>query len=447
MRRALAFAAVATLALVVAGQASAQRPQTWNTRLVGHLELPRGFNGDVWTHRGAAYIGAWGTAGRCPVIGVRSIDVRRPARPRIVSRFARFAGTTSEDVWVGRVSTPAFTGDLAAVGIQRCGHGHDRGFRGVAFYDVTRPARPRLLSRLSTGYPTRGVHEISVAQRPDGRVIALLSVPHTWEATNGRRGDVQIVDATNPRNPRRLVTWDFRRSGPLPDRRRLRDRRGDGELLAHSVFPFDGGMKAYVSHWDAGAVFLDLANPARPRYLGRTPYPAGASGNAHSGWFSPDEQIYVQNDEVGDFYHGGGVNRWGFQRIFDVSDLTRPVQIATFSTANSRPRSRGRVRRDGIFSVHNNVIVGDIEVVSWYSDGVRVVDLSDRRRPREVAYFVPPARRDPQGFWLAPNGNRRFPHVWGVSVSDGLVYASDISSGLWIFRSRAIPAGASASPG
>ena len=339
MRRLAALAALLGVALSLAGEATAQRPQTWNTRLVGHLELPRGFNGDVATHRSAAYIGSWGTEGRCPVLGVRAIDVRRPARPRVVSRFARFAGTTSEDVWVGRVATPSFTGDLAAVGIQRCGHGYERGFRGVAFYDVSRPSRPRFLSRLGTGYPTRGVHEISVVQRADGRVLALLSVPHTWEATNGRRGDVQIVDVSEPQRPRRLATWDFRRSGPLPDRRRLRERRGDGELLAHSVFPFDGGLKAYVSHWDAGAVFLDLADPARPRYLGRTPYPARASGNAHSGWFSPDEQIYVQNDEVGDFYHGGGVNRWGFQRIFDVSDLTRPVQIGTFATRNSRPRS------------------------------------------------------------------------------------------------------------
>jgi hypothetical protein len=206
VRRLAALAALVGVALSPAGEAAAQRPQTWNTRLVGHLELPRGFNGDVATHRSAAYIGSWGTEGRCPVLGVRVIDVRRPARPRVVSRFARFAGTTSEDVWVGRVATPSFTGDLAAVGIQRCGHGYERGFRGVAFYDVTRPARPRLLSRLGTGYPTRGVHEISVVQRADGRVLALLSVPHTWEAMNGRRGDVQIVDVTNPQRPRRLAT-------------------------------------------------------------------------------------------------------------------------------------------------------------------------------------------------------------------------------------------------
>ncbi len=254
---------------------------------------------------------------------------------------------------------------------------------------------------------------------------------------------MHVADVTDPRRPRLLATWDFRRNGPRLERRRLRASRGDGELLAHSVFPFDGGRKAVVSHWDAGEIFLDLADPARPRYLGRTPYPAGASGNAHSAWFSPDERILVQNDEVGDFYHGGGVRRWGFQRVFDVSDLARPVQVGTFRTRSSRPDRRGRIRRDGIYSVHNTVIVGNVAVASWYSAGIRIVSLANPRRPREIGFFVPPPRRDPRGFWLAPNGNRRFPHVWGVAVANGLVYASDISSGLWVVRARAVPAGAS----
>jgi hypothetical protein len=443
VRRALALGTALAALASLAGPAGAQRPATWNTRLVGHLELRGGFNGDVWVHGRTAYVGSWGTEGHCPVHGVRAIAVGNPARPQVRSRFARFRGTTSEDVWVGRIATPSFTGAVAAVGIQRCRDGYESGFRGVAFYDVRRPGRPRLLSRLSTGFPTRGVHELSMVQRPDGRVLALLSVPHAWDETSGRRGDVHVVDATNPRRPRLLATWDFRRNGPPAARRRLRARRGDGELLAHSVFPFDRGQKAFVSHWDAGEIFLDLADPARPRFVGRTPYPAGASGNAHSAWFSPDERLLVQNDEVGDFYHAGGVRRWGFQRVFDVSDLARPVQIGSFRTRHSRTGRGGRIRRDGIYSVHNNVIVGDLEVVSWYSDGVRIVSLANPRRPREVGYFVPPPRRDPQRFWLAPNGNPRFAHVWGVAVANGLVYASDISSGLWVVRAGALPAGAS----
>ncbi len=435
------------LSLVVAGTtlgvavpaADAQRPRTRNTTLVGHVNPGGGFTGDVWVHRSTAYLGAWGIARHCPVHGVRAIAVGDPNHPRAVSRFARFPGTTSEDVWVGEILTPHFAGDLAAVGIQRCGSGFGRGFRGLALFDVTDPARPRLLARLHSGRGTRGVHELSVVQRDDGRVLALLSVPETWVVTGGRRGDVRIVDVTNPRRPRRLATWDFRRDGPARARRRLLSRRGAHELLAHSVFPWDRGRKAYVSHWDAGEVFLDLARPARPRYLGRTAYPRRAPGNAHSAWFSADERLFVQNDEVGDFYHlGEERNRWGFQRIFDLSNPARPVALGRFATESAVPGRDGRIRRDGFYSVHNNVIVGNVEVVSWYSAGVRIVNLVAPRRPREIGFFVPPARRDPQGFWRAPNGARSFPLVWGVAVEGDLVYASDINSGLWIFRAAAL---------
>jgi len=404
---------------------------------VGHLNPGGGFSGDVWVHGGTAYLGAWGLGSHCPAHGVRAIAVTTPSRPRVVSRFARFRGTSSEDVWVGSVSTPAFTGDLAAVGIQRCNAPSSR-FGGLALFDVTRPARPRLLGRLETHSHTRGVHELSVVQRADGRVLALVSVPHSFQATEGRKGDVRVVDVTDPRRPRELANWDVRRNAPAAVRRLLR-ARGHGELLAHSVSAHEAGEKAFVSNWDGGAIFLGLGDPARPRYLGRTAFPRGAFGNAHSGAFSEAApSVFVQNDEVGDFYHSGIEGAWGFQRIWNVANPARPVALGRFATESSVPGRDGRIRHDGFYSVHNNVFVGEVEVVSWYSDGVRIVNLANPRRPRPVGHFVPPPTRDPQGFWVAPNGNRRFPLVWGVAVSGGLVYASDINSGLWIFRSNAI---------
>ena len=422
---------------IVVPAASAQRPRTWNTTPVGHLDPGGGFVGDVTVHGGFAYLGSWGLGRHCPAHGVRAVNVGDPSRPRVSARFARFRGASSEDVWVGSVSTGSFTGDLAAVGIQRCVAGN-RAFGGLALFDVTAPARPRLLGRLAVTRRMRGVHELSVVQRADGRVLALLSVPHSYEATARRKGDVRIVDVSDPRRPRELASWDVRRNAPAPVRRSLRGRDHD-ELLAHSVSAYAGGQRAFVSHWDAGAVFLDLAEPERPRYLGRTAYRARAFGNAHSGAFrASGTDIFVQNDEVGDFYHSGIETAWGFQRIWDVGDPGRPRSVGRFATESSVPGRDGRIRRDGFYSVHNNVFVGDVEVVSWYSDGVRIVDLSRPERPRAVGLFVPPPRRDPQGYWVAPNGNRRFPLVWGVAVSGGLVYASDINSGLWIFRSNAI---------
>jgi hypothetical protein len=98
------------------------------------------------------------------------------------------------------------------------------------------------------------------------------------------------------------------------------------------------------------------------------------------------------------------------------------------------PGQDGRVATDGIYSVHNAVVEGDLEYVSWYSDGVRVVDLADPRRPREVAWFVPPPSRPRQTVATARDGRRDMPLVWGVYPWKGMVLASDMNSGLWVFR-------------
>ena len=367
----------------------------------------------------------------CPVHGVRAIAVSRPARPRLLRALAGFRSTTSEDVWARRVETPSFRGDLVAVGIQRCDP--SARFGGLAVYDVTRPARPRLLARLSSGVRTRApVREVGVRHRREHE-HAPVPTPDDRELVDGR--DVRIVEITNPRRRVELAHWDFRRDAPAAVRRGVVRARGRQHLLDHSASPYAGGMRMFASHWDAGAVFLDISDAARPRYVGRTRFRRGEDGNAHSGWFRADERIFVQNDEDLGPLEGGRFG-WGFQRIFDLRNPVRPVRMSRFALEDAVAGRDGRIGRDGRYAVHNNVFVGNVQYVSWYSSGVRVVDLSNAARPREIAHFIPPPARDPQGYWEAPDGSRRFPLVWGVYPYRGLVFASDINSGLWIFRVR-----------
>jgi hypothetical protein len=63
------------------------------------------------------------------------------------------------------------------------------------------------------------------------------------------------------------------------------------------------------------------------------------------------------------------------------------------------------------------------------------VDASNPAAPREVAYFVPPSTKNP----VQPSQRgvlTNATQVWGVAheESTGLVYASDMNSGLWILR-------------
>jgi hypothetical protein len=98
------------------------------------------------------------------------------------------------------------------------------------------------------------------------------------------------------------------------------------------------------------------------------------------------------------------------------------------------PGKDKRVATDGVYSVHNAVLDGDLEYAAWYSDGVRVVDLSDPRRPTEVAWFVPPPSPARQTAATAQGGRRDMPLVWGVTRWKDLVLASDMNSGLWVVR-------------
>ena len=408
-----------------------QQPRTFNTEVVGHLAPPQdGGYGDVWAHKDVAYLGDLRQGDCQPANGIWAIDLGNPAKPRALGAFAKFLGSDGEDVWVGSIRTRAFKGDLAAVGVQRCSR-QASGFAGMALYDVTNPAKPKELGRLATGVVS-GVHELGVVQRPDGRVLALAAVPYSFNLSGGRQGDLRIIDITDPRRPRELANWDVRRDGPVATRGQLAARR---DVFDHSAWPFDKGNKVYASFWAAGVQFLDISKPASPRLIGQTPYrPEDGYRGAHSGWFNEDETLFIQNDEAMQPVGSGSRASWTFQRVFDTSSLERPKLLSTFATESAVPGSDGKVATDGIYSVHNAVIKGDRSYASWYSDGVRVVDLSDPRNPVEVAWFVPPPSSPRQTAATAQSGRRDMPVVWGVFPWKGMVLASDMNSGLWVFR-------------
>jgi hypothetical protein len=76
-----------------------------------------------------------------------------------------------------------------------------------------------------------------------------------------------------------------------------------------------------------------------------------------------------------------------------------------------------------VLSAHNPVVRGSRLYVSWYADGVRVVDIADPTQPREIGHFVPP-----------PLPGTASAVVWGVVEHQGLILLSDMQSGLWILR-------------
>ncbi len=252
-------------------------------------------NGDVWVHAGTAYVGTWSDP--CTGDGVKVVDVSTPSSPQVLGRVGARAGTSAEDVVVRSVATVSFTGDLLAVGIQRCGRSQalDTQTFGVEFWDVTDPANPTRLSQLSVRKGFGGVHELDLFQR-GGNVYALLASPfREWSGAD--RGDVVIVDATDPSDPVRVGQWGARLEGLS---RSPYDGRGSfGSKFGHGVRASADGTKAFVSYWDLGVVTLDITDPADPTMIERTRYDAFADGDAHSmtDHDASGTELILQNDE------------------------------------------------------------------------------------------------------------------------------------------------------
>ncbi len=273
---------------------AAQEPRL---EVVAHDDLGgRGLNADIWLHGGFAYVGTWAASADrlrgCPGTGVKVVDLTDPSRPVVVSTLAEHEGTSAEVLRVRTVDTPAFRGDLLAVGLQACS---GEALRGVDLWDVTDPRAPQRLGFASTGPGSGGVHELDLVQRTDGRVLALLAVPFSEAGNPDHLGDFRVVDVTDPRAPVPLADWGARAALGLGQY----DGQGNDPLIyAHSARASADGMRAYISYWDAGVMILDLTDPAVPQLVGRTRFPPDAEGNAHSVDVAPDGRLLVEADEI-----------------------------------------------------------------------------------------------------------------------------------------------------
>jgi hypothetical protein len=422
-----------------------------NMRVVGHENLNvRGFNGDVWKYKDFAYVGHWGFADWAtgnsrfcpspPDSGVAVVDVEHPSNPDWVATLQNPVGTSAEDVVVYTAQYGPYAGrDIAVSGIQWCGGGRydPAAVRGLMLWDVTDATHPQQIGFLDTGCCTRGVHEFEIENRDDlGRTFAYATVPAgsypDSQTPSGVRdaagkGDFRLIDITNPAAPFEVSTWKVQQAGG-PFAAQGCDPDGN---YGHGADPSDDGKSVFLSYWDSGYIKLDLTNPSNPTFVTRAAFPANADGDAHSSQYDEGRKLLFSADEDFCKASGSGIEKgFGYGRVWDFSK-NPPVQIGSFKT----PRSLGTDDQGaGDFVIHNNFLVDNTVYSSWYSDGVQVWDVSNPRAPERVAYFVPPATENP----VKPSQRgvlTNTTQVWGVVVDEnGLIYASDMNSGLWILE-------------
>ena len=114
---------------------------------------------------------------------------------------------------------------------------------------------------------------------------------------------------------------------------------------------------------------VDVTDKQNPVALAARDYPA--VNYAHQGWLTEDHKYFLMNDEL-DEYRGEVTNTRTI--IWDLLDLEDPVYYSSFSHSTA--------------SIDHNLYVhGNYVYAANYSTGLRILDISDIKKPREVAHF------------------------------------------------------------
>ncbi|MES2123635.1 MAG: choice-of-anchor B family protein [Gemmatimonadota bacterium] len=163
----------------------------------------------------------------------------------------------------------------------------------------------------------------------------------------------------------------------------------------------------------------DVTDKSHPVALSHASYPN--VGYSHQGWFTDDHHYFYLDDELDEM--GAASDSTGTMAagkgtrtlIFDMSKLDDPVLAGTYI---------GKTKSID----HNLYVKGNRLYESNYSSGLRILDISDPKQPREVGFFDTYPADDAVAFTGA----------WSVYpyFKSGTIVITSIGEGVFFVRDR-----------
>lgn len=402
-----------------------QRPYAENVRVIGHNDIKnRGMNGNLGWVDDCAYVSAYFGANH-PLAGLAVLDVNRPRKPELVKIFPGTPGTRESQVEGNEDSRMVVVMPFSA----ETPFGDARGPTQLQFYDVPNDCRKPIRA---------GTYDFGELITHEHRIWR----DKVYVTVNNMDGpSVLVVDASDPYAPKLLTTWD------------LKDEPGGMESAAHDLDISDDGTRAYVNlHSETadgkekeGLAILDTSDIASGK-----PNPTLRRVSPHATWENHGlthsaqlvtirgRKYLIAEDEVFTTKRCP----WGWARILDVDDETNPFQISSFRLDVAKRRNcRQALRDNAMYSSHylgvDNPRNARLAFFTWYSSGLRIVDISDPYDPEEVGYFNPGATtdtvfRDDEEDRFA---NNKVDYSYSfVRYHDGNIWFNSVYGGFWAVR-------------
>jgi uncharacterized protein YjdB len=365
------------------------------------------------------------------VVGRTPLEEFQTMEQWIVGKYAYVTSIVAGRLWVFDISNPAApvkvdsvtfdarvlndistTADGKVAVITREGASNRK--NGIVFLDTSDPAHPKILSEYNETV-SGGVHSAYI----DGHHVYL---------TDDATGSLRVIDFEDVRKPKEVGRWQV--ENPLARTVTTADgQTATGGRYLHDVQVVDGLL--YAGYWRDGLIILDVGkgirggSPASPKLVSQLRfnyhelYGPGWLAGAHA-VFRYKQYVFV-GDEVFpatfDITSRDVFQVKGMVHVVDVSDITRPRQVATYEVPEG--------------GAHNMWVIDDIMYMGYYNAGARVVDVSGElrgdlyRQGREIARLW---TGDPKGY--RPNA----PFCWGAQPHNGLIYFNDINSGVWVTK-------------
>lgn len=415
-----------------------------NVTRVGHLDLPGA--GQIEVQDGFAYVGHMDRPN-----GTSILDVSDPKNPKVVSTIdppdyshthkVRIAGNrlytnVEQDKRHllrlgdklpgfraefqksnGRVATnedcAAFLGRPVEY-IPMFDEARERGYDGGGWrlWDVADKSNPKLLSYTKThGF---GTHRFDADER-----YAYISTE-----MEGFVGNILVIyDCQDPTKPEEVSRWW------MPGQNVAAGENswwtGYSHRLHHAM---RFGDELWAAVWQSGYRIIDISDIKNPKTVGEIPHPPVVEPS-HT--IMPVGMIDGRRIAVGvEEEHMGFVRGQPHACMwtFDVTDLS---DIKTLSSYHVQECDSPYSRMEGLkagdrFGAHqfHEKPHGTLIFATWFSGGLRIVDIKNPKLPEEFGYFIP----EPCGGFPSPQAN-------DVFVDDrNLIYMVDRNCGLDILE-------------